>query len=195
MTIQNLIAFSSFLHEFRKVERRIHVKGQERYENDTEHSYMLAMLAWYVCSVEKLDLDIKKVLAYALAHDVVEVYAGDTFLYSDDKQLHESKHQREHDAHLRIQKEFPEFKELHEAIEHFEKLEDPESRFVYTLDKIQPCLMVYLDGGHDWKKDQITLDMVKTSKKEKMKDPRLQKYWNDLLKIFEKEEKNLFPGV
>jgi 5'-deoxynucleotidase YfbR-like HD superfamily hydrolase len=66
------------LHDFQKVERVIFVPGNERNENDVEHSYLLAMLAWQIAEMVAPHLSRKKVLKYALVHDLVEV-CGDTF--------------------------------------------------------------------------------------------------------------------
>jgi putative hydrolase of HD superfamily len=109
---QKIFAYVRFLDEFRKIKRVIYNTGEDRRENDTEHSYQLTMIAWYIVDAYKLDLDKDLVLQYCLVHDLVEVYAGDTYIYSQDKEYSESKTKRELDALLQIQKEFPEFPDM-----------------------------------------------------------------------------------
>lgn len=82
LELPNIINFTKLLNKFCDIERVIHSNGGDRLENDVEHSYRLAMLAWYIISSNKLSLDLDLVIKYALVHDLVEVYAGDTYIYT-----------------------------------------------------------------------------------------------------------------
>ncbi len=191
--LQKLLEFSKMLNELQAVERVIRVPGSERWENDVEHSYSLAMLAWYIIETEKLALDRGKVFQYALAHDLVEVYAGDTYLFSADKKFLASKPERERLAAERLAVEFPEVPEMHAAIRGYVTKEDPESRFVYALDKIEPLIKLYLDGGRTWKEKGVTLEMAYESKKDKVAlSPEVKKYFDEFMELLRKEEKQLF---
>lgn len=83
MNIKRILNFSEFIIKFNQLERRIYATGENRLENDSEHSFQLAMVSWYIISTEKLKYDIDKIIKYALVHDLVEIYAGDTFFYAD----------------------------------------------------------------------------------------------------------------
>lgn len=191
--LQKLLEFSKMLNELQAVERVIRVPGAERWENDVEHSYSLAMLAWYIIETEKLALDKGRVFQYALAHDLVEVYAGDTYLFSTDKELLASKPEREHLAAERLVAEFPEAPVIHAAIRGYVTKEDPESCFVYALDKIEPLIKLYLDGGRTWKEKDVTLEMVYESKKDKVAiSPEIKRYFDEFMELLRKEEKQLF---
>lgn len=107
--LDRILNFTGMLDAFRLVERVIYVNGADRMENDSEHSYNLAMLAWYIADAEALDMDKDLILRYALVHDIAEVYAGDTYIYSTDEALLESKSERERAALLRLEGEFPDF--------------------------------------------------------------------------------------
>lgn len=193
MKIDRLLSFAKILGELQAVERVIRVRGSDRWENDVEHSYSLAMLAWYILDTEKFPLDRDKVFRYALAHDLVEVYAGDTYLYTEDKALLASKPERERLAAERLRVEFPEVPEMHAAISGYVNKDDAESRFVYALDKIEPVLKIYLDGGETWQKKGITLEMLYSSKKDKVAlAPEIQPYFDELMVLLRKEEKELF---
>lgn len=190
------IAFTELLNLFQAVERVNRIKGIDRYENDVEHSYRLTMLAWYIIEHERLSLNLNKVLQYALVHDFVEVYAGDTFIYSRDKDWLESKEKREHKAAARLKKELPKFKSLHALICAYEKREDEESRFVYALDKVCVILDLYLDGGRLWKEHDITLDMLIEKKQEQVAlSPPVKEYFDEIVAILRKEELRLFPKI
>ncbi len=191
--LDKLLGFTKILGELQAVERVIRVKGMDRWENDVEHSYSLAMLAWYVLDTGKFLLDREKVLRYALAHDLVEVYAGDTYLYSEDKELLASKPERERLAAKRLAAELPEVPEMHEALRAYVARDDPESRFVYALDKIEPILKIYLDGGRTWREKGITLEMLYEKKKDKVAlSPEIQPYFDDLMKLLKENENTLF---
>jgi len=191
--LEKLLSFSKLLGELQAVERVIHVKGVDRWENDVEHSYSLAMLAWYIVDSEKLALDRDKVFRYALAHDLVEVYAGDTYLFSADKALLASKPERERLAADRLLAEFPEVPAMHAAIRGYVTKEDAESRFVYALDKIEPMLKIYLDRGRIWSEKGVTLEMIYENKKDKVAlSPEIKLYFDELMALLRKEEKQLF---
>ena len=169
------------------------VPNKDRDENDAEHSFSLAMLGWYINNTEKLGLDLEKILKYALVHDLVEVYAGDTFFYQKDQKVIAEKHGREEKAAVQLKDEYSEFPEIHYLIAEYEKREDKESRFIYALDKVEPLLSVYLDGGRSWKRDKITLEMIKTMKKEKVAvDPTIERLFNEVVERLALEEKKLF---
>ncbi|MFZ1627177.1 MAG: HD domain-containing protein [Candidatus Moraniibacteriota bacterium] len=138
--LSSLLSFAEFINKLQAVERVIRVKGGARWENDVEHSYSLAMLAWYIVDSEQLPLDRDKVFRYALAHDLVEVHAGDTYLYTEDQALLASKPERERLAAERLAADFPEVPLVHEALRAYVARDDAESRFVYALDKIEPIL-------------------------------------------------------
>lgn len=191
--IEKLLQFTKLLDEFRAVERVLRVTGQDRYENDTEHSYNLAMLAWYIVSSTKTNLDTDKVIRYALVHDFLEVYAGDTYIYSEDAAHLASKHEREAAAIVKLRETLSEFPELHDTIDTYEARGDAESRFVYALDKIEPVLHMYLDGGRTWKEAGIGFDRVYESKKDKVSlSPEIKPYFEELMALLKLKEKELF---
>ena len=117
-------------------EKRItrHPSGQ--FETDTTHSLMLALSAGYYAAAN--GLSVERVLFFALAHDMVEAYAGDTPtlhpLNADEKA---AKDKREADALERIWTEVP---WLARIIEDYEKQDTPEARFVHMMDKVMPRL-------------------------------------------------------
>jgi len=191
--LDKLIKFSNLLNDFRKVERALLVHGEERRENDVEHSYQLAMLAWFLAVETNVDLDINLVIKYALIHDLIEVYAGDTYAYTTDKSERDGKEKREKEAAVRLQKEFPEFEELHGLILRYNENSDNESRFVYALDKVHATLNIYTDGGRTWREKGITIDMIIRYKKDKVAlSPEIKFYFDELIKLLTREEKKLF---
>ncbi|CAN5698724.1 HD domain-containing protein [soil metagenome] len=193
MNVKKLFGFSQLIGAFQKVDRVVYIPGTDRNENDVEHSYHIALIAWYLIVSEKIDLDLNLVLKYALVHDLVEVYAGDTFVFSKDVAHKESKHAREAAAAKRLGVEFPEFPDMHTLIEEYEKRESREAKFVYALDKILPILMVYEDGGRVWKEHGVTLERIKQEKLEKVSlSPEIAAYFDELIELLTREQETLF---
>ena len=189
-----LIDFIEFTHEFEKVVRIARVPNGERFENDAEHSYQLAMVAWFLIEHDKLKLNRELCFMYALAHDLVEVYAGDTYVLDTKNIL--SKHKREKDAFKKIQKRFSNFKTLTKTIEKYEKRTDDESKFIYALDKLIPPIQIYMEDGKLFHEKKISLENVIEIKKGKIDmSPHIDKYWQELLQELRKNKKKLFPHL
>ncbi len=140
------------LFQFTEVERHIYFpdrKRQDRRENDAEHSYSLAIAAWFL-SGHFTHLNRDLLLRYALVHDFVEVHAGDVMAIGRTAEAKKAKHIREAAALKKLQVEWPDFTELTETIEAYEKLADKESAFIYALDKLMPMLLNIISGGKTW---------------------------------------------
>lgn len=191
--VSALLNIFKLTHAFQHIQRRLHVTGEERWENDAEHSYQLALVAWYIVQKEQLPLKFDKVCMYALAHDLVEVYAGDTFAHDKDAAVHASKAERERQAAVKLRDEFVDFPEMHEAIQGYEHLIDEESKLVYALDKILPPTNIYIDGGRTWRELGITYEMIAKAKADKVAvSPVIKKYWDVILSSIQEEESTLF---
>lgn len=191
--LDKILKFIDLLQQFRLVERIVLRNGLDRDENDVEHSYSLAMLAWFINDLYDLKLDMEKTFKYALVHDLLEVYAGDTFFYHRTQEIIDDKAKREAEGIIKLKEKYTEFPELHEIISTYEKKEDRESKFVYALDKIEPILNIYLDGGRTWRKHEITIEMLENGKKPKVAlDPTIEKVFADLILKLKEEESSLF---
>ncbi len=188
---EQLLDFIEFTHEFQEIIRVARPPFRERFENDAEHSYQLAMVAWFLIEQDKLKLDKELCFMYALAHDLVEIYAGDTFFV--DKNLNSSKHKREKESLKKIKEKFPFFKSLAKIIERYEKKQDEESRFIYALDKLLPPIQIYLEDGKLHKEMRVTFEEVVENKNEKISKSKIvNKYWSELLEEFTNNKSKFF---
>lgn len=169
------------------------ISGDNRQENDVEHSYSLAMLAWYIAETEQLNLDTDLIVKYALVHDLVEAYAGDTYIFDKDNNRHKNKNHRELESAEKLKSQFPEFETLHNLIKRYEVRNDAESKFVYALDKLHPMINIRLDNGRTWQKMGVTLQMLVDAKKQKVAlSPPVQKIFEKLVSEIRKHEPELF---
>lgn len=191
--LQKTLKFLKFLRSFELVERMVY-RPNNRKENDVEHSYQIAMMAWFLSDQFNLRLSTDKLIKYGIVHDLIEVYSGDTPVYSRDPiNTAESKKEREDKALIALKKEFGDFKELIKTIENYERKADEESVFVYEIDKIVPALNIYLDNGYGWNKLNIKLEEIKQEKRKKVKNiKQLVTLMEESLALFEKEKQKLF---
>ncbi len=192
--MDELLKFVKLTQEFRAVKRKIALPKENREENDAEHSYQLAIVAWYLISTQGLKLDLSLALRYALVHDLVEVYAGDTpAIQKGYEEVQRTKHEREEKAALRLRKEFGEFPEMHALIDAYELRPDEESKFIYALDKIIPVMNIYLDEGHSWKIHNISLDDIIENKKNKvLVSEEVKKYFDKIVERLRENQATLF---
>jgi len=179
--IHRLLELQRLFALFNQIERGVHRKHNDDFvaENDVEHSYSLAMTAWYL-SKWFPELDQSLVIRYALAHDLVETYAGDTFAFAPDDEL-DSKQAREKVAFKTLEKEWHDFEDLLESIKAYETRDSNEARFVYALDKIMPIMQVFIHEGYSWKVHSISAEKIHAYKIDKIAlSPEIKPYFDQL---------------
>lgn len=155
--LQQLIA------DFAKVKRVPHLADNGQSENDVEHSFGLALTCWYLHPKIAPQLDLAEILKYALAHDIVELHAGDTFIF--DEENWSTKEEREKAALVSLREDWSDFKELSDYAEGYMQKISEEAKFVKAVDKLLPVIMVEL-GERDefWRRHKITLEMERENK-------------------------------
>lgn len=182
--IHRLLELQKLFAEFNQIDRGVHRTHGDNYvpENDTEHSYNLAMTAWYLCQWFP-ELDSSLVIKYALAHDLVEIHAGDTFFYGTEEEL-ASKADREAKALEKLRSDWPDFAEMTEAARTYELKDSAEARFVYALDKVMPIMLVFIHDGYSWKENGITAKVLHEYKQDKIAlSPEIKPYFDELYEL------------
>ncbi|HSX18412.1 MAG TPA: HD domain-containing protein [Candidatus Saccharimonadales bacterium] len=185
--LKTLLDFVKFTHEIREVTRTIHFEHDKRQENDMEHGYQLALVAWFLIENDKLPLDKFRCVGMALVHDTIEVYSGDVSAHLPGA-YHPSRKKNEALAAAKLKKRWPNFKSLHDLVDEYEALQTPEAVFVYALDKLIPIINIYLYGGRSWHLMDISLDDLKRIKVGKVDiSAEINKYYQEFLKILERQ--------
>jgi putative hydrolase of HD superfamily len=132
-----------------------------RQENDAEHSWHLALMSLILYEyLDEKGVNLLKVMKMLLIHDLVEIFAGDTFCY--DVEGVKGQLKRENGA---AEKMFPilpsdQAKELRALWDEFVEMKTPEARYAAALDRLQPLLLNYNTEGHAWKKHGIRKPQV-----------------------------------
>lgn len=154
------IEFLCAIDDLKRVRRQTTLLDGSRPENSAEHSWHLALYALILAEYGG-DLDAGRVLAMVLVHDIVEIDAGDTFIYDEAGQA--TKQDRERQAADRLFALLPadQASRLRAAWDEFEERETPEARFAYALDRLQPVLHNHRTGGAAWRRHGITSEQVR----------------------------------
>ena len=140
--------------------RQTHLSGHGRNENDAEHAWHMALMAYLLREYANEPVDITKVMLMCLIHDVVEIDAGDTYAY--DAEGLKTQKEREDKAKERIFSLLPadQKAELTALFDEFEAYETPESKYAHAMDNLQPLLLNNSNGGDDWKEHGVTKNQV-----------------------------------
>lgn len=140
------------IDRLKSVYRQTFILSGERTENDAEHSWHLAVMAFLLAEHADEEVDVPRVMKMVLIHDIVEIDAGDTFAY--DSAGHRDKELREREAAERIFGLLPEGQraQMLQIWREFEERETPEARFAAALDCLQPVLLNYHSrrAGRTW---------------------------------------------
>lgn len=158
--IEQQLAFSLEIDKVKNIFRQTHLSGNGRNENDAEHSWHMAIMAYLLREYANEEVDIAKVMLMCLIHDIVEIDAGDTYAYDTEGLL--TQKAREDAAKERIFSILPkeqaaEFKNL---FDEFEAYETAESKFAHAMDNLQPLMLNNSNNGNDWKEHQVTAEQV-----------------------------------
>lgn len=148
------------IDKMKNVFRRTLIVDGSRRENDAEHSWHLAVMAMILEDYAAEGTDISRVVKMALVHDLIEVYAGDTFAY--DEIGNETKAQREKAAADKLFAILPapQGDEIRALWEEFEARLTPEAKFANAMDRLQPLINNYLTDGHTWKEGAVRSEQV-----------------------------------
>ena len=154
---QGLVDVGKMILSFAKVNRvTLHEDG-ETFESDTDHTVMVAVCACALASKLHPALDVGKVAQFAIIHDLVEVYAGDTNTFNITSEDRHKKEEREQLAYERIKKEFQNvYPWIPETIEEYESLLSDEAQFVKAVDKLMTKLTHRINRGAYLRKESVT---------------------------------------
>ncbi|MGY4385705.1 putative hydrolase of HD superfamily [Pedobacter sp. UYP24] len=152
-----------FIHEIDKlkyIQRKTRLFNSDRTENDAEHSWHLALMAVILSEHSNEDIDLLKVVKMLLIHDLVEIDAGDIFLY--DTVTSHTNTAAELAAASRIFGLLPkqQAEELTSIWEEFEGGETAESKFARAMDRFEPLLQNRSNNGGTWKEFNVSYDKV-----------------------------------
>ena len=152
--------FALEIDKEKNIFRQTHLSGHGRNENDAEHAWHMAIMAYLLREYSNEPVDITRVMLMCLIHDVVEIDAGDTYAY--DAEGLKTQKAREEAAKERIYSLLPEDqkKELSAIFDEFEESKTPEAKFAHAMDNLQPLMLNNSNGGGDWREHGVSAEQV-----------------------------------
>ena len=185
MQTDNLLKQISFIKEIDKlkyIQRKTKLFNSDRPENDAEHSWHLAMMTIVLAEHSDKPIDVLKVLKMVLIHDIVEIDAGDTFIYDSEKN-----HTNTDEELMAAQRIFgllptEQAEEFIAIWEEFEAGLTDEAKFAKSMDRLEPLLQNTSNNGGTWAEFNVPYQKVYDKKKAiKEGSSVLWNYANNLL--------------
>ena len=158
--LKKQLDFALEIDKEKNILRQTHLSGHGRNENDAEHAWHMAIMAYLLREYSNEPVDITRVMLMCLIHDVVEIDAGDTYAY--DEEGKKTQKAREEAAKERIYSLLPEDQkeELAAIFDEFEESKTPESKFAHAIDNLQPLMLNNSNDGGDWREHGVSAKQV-----------------------------------
>lgn len=158
--IEKQFEFLKEIDKEKNIFRQTYLADGMRKENDAEHAWHMALFVVVLSEYANEDIDVLKTMKIVLIHDLIEIYAGDTYAY--DSKGNESKRGRELAAADRLFNILPkdQAEEFRALWDEFEENITPEARFANTMDKIQPLMLNNASEGRSWEEHGVHASQV-----------------------------------
>ena len=158
--LEQQIAFCREIDKEKFIGRQTWLTGAVRKENDAEHAWHMAVMTVLLSEYANEEIDVLRTMTMLLIHDLVEIYAGDTYAY--DEEGKKTQKSRELAAADQLFQMLPEDqgKKFREIWEEFEAENTPESRFARTMDNLQPMMLNAATDGKSWADRGIRLSQI-----------------------------------
>ncbi|WP_018502476.1 HD domain-containing protein [Parafrankia discariae] len=154
------LAFVLEIDKLKSVLRRSQLADGSRLENDAEHSWHLAMMAIVLGEYADEEVDTGRVLRMLLVHDLVEIYAGDTFLYDPTEAAEQEAREKAAADQLFPLLPRDQAVQLRSLWDEFEARRTADARFARALDRVQPLILNYATGGGSWQTHGVRAEDV-----------------------------------
>ena len=158
--LEQQLKFIVEIDKVKNIFRQTYLADGERKENDAEHSWHIALMAYLLREYSEEPVDVPKVMLMVLIHDLVEIDAGDTYAY--DSEGAKTKREREVKAAERIFGILPEDQGayLRELWDEFEEYETADAKYAHLLDNFQPLLLNDASNGKSWKEHVVQKEQI-----------------------------------
>ncbi len=158
--IARQFAFLREIDKEKNIFRQTYLLDGKRRENDAEHAWHMALFVMILAEHSNEPIDVLKTMSMVLIHDLVEIYAGDTFAYDEGGK--ESQRQRELEAADKLFAMLPEdqAEKIRGLWEEFEAWETPEAKFARSMDNFQPLMLNDATKGISWQEHGVALKQV-----------------------------------
>ena len=184
-----ILAFLEEADRLKSVYRGAYLTDHSRNESTADHIWHLCVYAMLLRGESESIPDPLRVLELCLVHDMVEIYAGDTWAY--DRKGYEDKEEREKEAAKKLFSLLPEDLggRLRSLWDEFEEAETEEARFAQAMDRLQGFAQNVFGGGRPWKERGVTEEMTRERVEEGIAyDPSLARAFEALYERARREK-------
>jgi putative hydrolase of HD superfamily len=181
--LEKQLLFIVEIDKIKNIFRKTRLFDHSRYENDAEHSWTISVMALLLKEYSNVAINMEKVISMLLIHDIVEIDAGDTFLYSDErKTIHIDEEKAAERIFGLLDKDQKEY--FMNIWNEFEERKTNEAKYAAVFDRLEPLLQNYILEGKTRKKHNVTYEMV--IEKNKHIQEASDVIWEFVLKLLEK---------
>ncbi|PSK93538.1 HD domain-containing protein [Taibaiella chishuiensis] len=159
------VAFIKEIDKLKYIRRRTRLFNSDRHENDAEHSWHLAMMTLVLVQHANQPVDVLRVLKMVLIHDLVEIDAGDTFIYDTTKNHTNTDEERLAAARIFGMLPEPQAREFIDIWEEFEAGITADAKFARAMDRFEPLLQNTSNKGGTWAEYDVPFQTVYNKKK------------------------------
>jgi putative hydrolase of HD superfamily len=160
--LDSQVGFLLEADRLKTVLRQTPLTDRSRRENSAEHSWHLALMVLVLAEHAPPGTDLGRVMAMVVLHDLVEIDAGDLFVYAAQAEQARQE-QAERAAADRLFALLPpaQASSLRALWDEFEERATAEAKFARALDRLEPMLInMVVGGGGTWLSSGITADQV-----------------------------------
>ena len=163
--LQKQIDFIVKIDEEKNILRQTHLSHHGRRENDAEHAWHMAIMAYLLQEYANQEVDIGRVMILCLIHDIVEIEAGDTYAYDEEAKKTQAERERKAAEHLFAMLPEDQCRMMHELFDEFEHGDTPEARFARAMDNFQPLLLNDANQGESWMEHDVARSSIDACQK------------------------------
>ena len=163
--LQKQIDFIVKIDEEKNILRQTHLSHHGRRENDAEHAWHMAIMAYLLQEYANQEVDIGRVMILCLIHDIVEIEAGDTYAYDEEAKKTQAERERKAAEHLFAMLPEDQCRMMHELFDEFEHSDTPEARFARAMDNFQPLLLNDANQGESWMEHDVARSSIDARQK------------------------------
>lgn len=158
--LEKQLDFIREIDKEKQIFRQTYLSDGKRKENDAEHAWHMAVMAFLLKEYANEEIDVLKTMQMILIHDVVEIDAGDTYAY--DEAAKATQREREEKAAARLFGLLPEDQgqEMLALWEEFEAGDTKEAKFARTLDNFQPMMLNDATDGRAWVEHEVAVSKI-----------------------------------
>ena len=158
--LKRQLEFALEIDKEKNIFRQTHLSGHGRRENDAEHAWHMAVMAYLLREYANEEIDITRVMLMCLIHDIVEIEAGDTYAYDEEEK--KTQKLREDVAKEKLYSMLPEDQkqEFTALFDEFEECRTAEAKFARAMDNLQPLILNNSNEGGDWKGHDVSAKQV-----------------------------------